>query len=76
MITLAQIDTQIDDAWSAINLGELSYNVRGRELRYHSLSEFQQHINWLLELRQSLLGVAAAAAGDPVCPVISYQNSE
>ncbi len=76
MITLAQIDTQIDDAWSAINLGELSYNVRGRELKYHSLSEFQQHINWLLELRQSLLGQAAVAAGDPVCPVTSYQNSE
>ena len=76
MITLAMIDTQIDDAWSAINLGELSYNVRGRELRYHSLSEFQSHINWLLELRQSLLGQAAVAAGDPLCPVVSYRNSE
>lgn len=76
MITLAQIDTQIDDAWSAINLGELSYNVRGRELRYHSLSEFQNHINWLLELRQNLLGQAAVAAGDPICPVVQYQNPE
>ena len=76
MITLAQIDTQIDSAWSAINLGELSYNVRGRELRYHSLSEFQSHINWLLELRQNLLGQAAVAAGDPLCPVVQYQNSE
>ncbi len=76
MITLAQIDTQIEDAWGAINLGELSYNVRGRELRHHSLSEFQQHINWLLELRQSLLGQAAVAAGDPICPVVQYQNSE
>ena len=76
MLTLAQIDTQIDEAWLAINLGELSYNVRGRELRYHSLSEFQSHINWLLELRQNLLGQAAVAAGDPLCPVVQFQNSE
>ncbi len=76
MLTLAQVDAQIDSAWLAINLGELSYNVRGRELRYHSLSEFQNHINWLLELRQSLLGQAAVTAGEPLCPVIQYINSE
>ncbi len=76
MITLAQIDTQIDSAWLAINLGELSYNVRGRELTYHSLSQFQQHINWLLELRQNLLGQADISSGKPVCPVVQNQNSE
>ncbi len=76
MLTLAQIDAQIDLAWAAINYGELSYNVRGRELRYHSLSEFQQHINWLLELRQNLAIQAAVDSGEPVCPVVQFQNSE
>lgn len=76
MITLAQIDTQIDLAWNAINVNELSYNVRGRELVFHSLDAFQRHINWLLELRQSLLAQADVTAGDPVCPVVAYRESE
>ena len=76
MITLAQIDTQIDDAWAAINYGELSYNVRGRELRYHSLSQFQSHLTWLFELRQNMLIQADIASGEPVCPVVQYQESE
>ena len=76
MITLAQIDTQIDSAWSAIQVNEKSYTVQGRTLEFPSLDEFQRHINWLLELRQNLLGQADVAADEPVCPVVQYQDSE
>ena len=76
MITLAQVDARINAAWEAVNLGELSYTVHGRELTFHSLDVFQRHINWLLELRQSLSAQAEIAAGEPVCPVVTYRNTE
>ena len=76
LLTLTQIDAQIDDAWAAINVHEKSYTVRGRELEFPSLDEFQRHIDWLLKLRQFILVQTEAASGGPLCPIVSYQNSE
>ena len=76
MITLAQLDTQIDAAWTALRVNEIEYSVNGRMLKFRTLDEMQRHINWLLELKQTLTATADVAAGDPVCPVVQYQDSE
>ena len=76
MITLAQLDTQIDAAWTALRVNEIEYSVNGRMLKFRTLDEMSRHINWLLELKQTLTAQAAVSAGTAVCPVIEYQDSE
>lgn len=75
-ITIAQVDTQIGLAWAALRVDEIEYEVRGRTLRFRTLPELQEHINWLMEMRQQLVVEAAVSSGDPICPVVSYQDTE
>ena len=76
MITLAQVDTQIDTAWSALRVNELEYTVQGRTLKFRTLGELQRHVNWLIELKQSLTASSNASADSPLCPVVEYANPE
>ena len=76
MFTLAKIDTQIDAAWTALRVNEIEYSVHGRMLKFRTLQELQKHVEWLLDLKQRLTADALIASGDPVCPIVEYQNSE
>ena len=76
MITTTQVDTQIDLAWAALRVNELEYTVQGRTLKFRTLGELQRHVNWLIELKQSLTAQSNASADSPLCPVVQYQNSE
>ena len=75
-ITTTQIDTQIDAAWSALQVNEREYTVNGRRLVFPSLAEMQDHIDWLHTLKSKLEMTASAAANTAVCPVVEYQEPE
>lgn len=76
MITTTQVDDQIDLAWAALRVNEIEYTVQGRTLRFRNLGELQNHINWLIELKQSLTASGNASADSPLCPVVEYANPE
>jgi len=75
-LTAAQVNTRIDAAWEAVNLGELSYTVNGRTLQYHSLNAFQKHIDWLRDLYADLTEEAAIDAGGGGAPLVSFQEPQ
>ncbi len=74
-ITLSQVQTQLTAAWNAINLGERSYQTPGGDqVVFHSLDEFQRHIDWLRKLEADLTSQAALTAGNESAPVGVFQE--
>ena len=75
-ITLAQVEAALDAAWEAVNLGELSFSVPGgRTVTFHSLTEFQQHIDWLEAKHNRLTHQASIDAGGGGAPVVAYEEA-
>ena len=54
-ITLEQVQAQLQAAWAAINVGELSYEHQGHQVTFHSLDALQRHIDWLRLLERELV---------------------
>ncbi len=75
-VTASQIDTQIDAAWAAMQVNELSYTVQGRTVLFRTLDEMSRHIEWLMSLQNKVAMQALIDAGSAICPVVQYQGSE
>jgi len=73
-ITLAQVDAAIDAAFAAFTLGETAYTLNGRRVEFRSLTELQNHIDWLSAQKVQLTAQNEIDAGGGGAAVVVFQE--
>ncbi len=72
-MSLVQIDAQLEAAYDAINVGELSFaGPGGRAVTFHSLDSMTRYITWLDGQRANVVASAAVASGGGGAMVVHF----
>lgn len=74
-LTLAQIDSAIDAAFAAYTLGELSYTIKGRTVSFRSITELDNHIDWLEKKKAELTAQSEINAGTSQAGLVRFQEA-